>query len=89
MKIHIDTVIDLPEWVNWKATDKDGTVCIFEYDPRTVEIREFWTASMGRASILINLYKTVENWRETKVKLKSPCPKQADISAKDGNNAAG
>jgi hypothetical protein len=70
MKIHIDTVIDLPEWANWKATDEDGTVWIFEHEPRTVERGGFCIASRGRARILISLYKTVENWRETKVKLR-------------------
>lgn len=36
--------LDVPEWVRWLATDQDGTVYGFEYEPTLMDIETKWTS---------------------------------------------
>jgi hypothetical protein len=71
LKVEVKTEINLPEWANWKVTDLDGTVWIYEKEPKCEGFHHmWWTGQNGNFSLLIRLFRTVDNWKETKVKLK-------------------
>lgn len=63
-----------PDWAEWVAVDRDGTVCYFSAEPIIFNCSEEWTRSSPRHTLQPvkiggnNIKITVEDWMKAKVK---------------------
>jgi hypothetical protein len=53
--------INVPNWVNWIATDSDGEVCGFEEMPISYDDYMWY----GRKHIYLSFVRPVDNWKES------------------------
>ena len=63
-----------PDWAEWVAVDRDGTVCYFSAEPIILTCAEEWTRNSPRHELQpvkingSNIKITVEDWMSAKVK---------------------
>lgn len=63
-----------PEWAEWVAVDKDGTVCYYSGEPIIFTCADEWTCNSPSHKLQpvkiggINIKITVEDWMKAKVK---------------------
>ena len=62
--------IQLPEWANWLAQDKDGSVWAYNTAPIRLEFRyELGTNKSQRAKKLTGLYVAAPDWQNSRTNL--------------------
>lgn len=63
-----------PDWAEWVAVDKDGTVCYYSAEPIIFTCADEWTRNSPRHELQpvkiggINIKITVDDWTKAKVK---------------------
>lgn len=61
--------IQVPDWVEWVTTDKDGAMAVYEYEPLDAVIGWCRGHDLGRFHRLGLLAGRKENWRELKYRI--------------------
>ncbi len=62
-----NTCVEMPDWANWYAVDRDGELYAFEHEPNYDEVECVWWTHSG--DVLICVVKYCKDWRETKTKI--------------------
>ena len=63
-------LMDAPVWANWVAVDADGEVDVFEHEPHTSTINNFWLSFKGQGITIYHLQRIVPEWKDTLIDIK-------------------